>query len=338
MNTPEQPPAPRRDSPELDLRQIEESLASSFKHLGEPPTGFRLIREVGRNSEPQLVDPMTLAATSDDLILVLDRVSLTEFQVVRFTADGDCDGVSATIPVDEREGLRRPSSLSVNADGELFISDSDLNAVVKFSGDGRWLEAYRTVGGDAGGFHHPRDADLDGAGRIHVADTYHDRIVRLSPQGSLEMVWSDFRNPFTGDEDDGLYEPSSVCVAEDGAIYIADANNHRVLAFRGSELIAQWSGSGLFEFPSEVRLTRDGRTLLIGDCGNLRVRKFRVALGLQDASGCLGTLSLLPGSDEAEAMGGGDIDVLSSGYVTLVNPRRQAVAILDFLDQPPKKP
>jgi hypothetical protein len=300
--------------------------------------GFRLIREVGRNSEPRLVDPMTLVATSDDHILVLDRVSVKEFHIVQFTIDGNCVGVSARIPVDEREGLRQPSSMSVSSDGELFISDSDLNAVVKFSGDGRWLEAYRIAEGDVGGFHYPRDADLDDAGRIHVADTYHDRIVRLSPQGSLEMVWSEFRNPFTGDEDDGLYEPSSICVAGDGAVYIADSNNQRVLAFRDGELIAQWSGRGLFEFPSEVRLSRDERTLFIGDCGNLRVRKFRIALGQQDDSGCLGTLSLLPGTKEVEAMGGGDLDVLSSGYVILVNPRRQAIAVLDFLEHPPTKP
>lgn len=322
---------PTGDLPGVDLSQLEQALTSSRSQLGYAAPAFRLVREVGRKSEPPLVEPLTLAVSHDDRILVLDQISPTEYQVLRFNTDGDCEGVSARIPRDEREGLKNPTSLSVNEAGEMFVTDGDLNAIVKFSSDGRWLEAYRSAGNDGGSFHNPRDLDLDGAGKFLVADSYNDRVVLFSTGGNLERAWSEFTNPLTGESEDSLYEPCSVCAASDGTVYIVDANNQRVLAFREGELISEWSGSGLFEFPSEVRLTPDEQILLIGDRGNMRVRKFRVAPGLQGESGCLGTLSLISGSQQ-DIAGGGDIDVLSSGFVTLVNPQRQAIAIVDFLE------
>ncbi len=332
MSTSGESSLPTGDLPSLDFSQVEQALASSRNTLGSSSQQFRLVRELGRQCEPQLVEPITLAVDSTDRILVLDQVSADEFHIIRFNAEGDCEGVVAHIPRNSRDGLQHPTSMSVNATGELYFSDADQGAIVKFSGDGRWLESLRTAGSDGGSFNTPRDVDQDGAGRMFVADSFNDRVVRLSASGDLEETWSEFDNPLTGEADDGLYEPCSVCIGSDRTLYIADCNNQRVLAFRQSALIAQWSGSGLFEFPSEVRLARDGQTLFVADRGNLRVRRFRMGPGHQDQSSCTGMISLLRDDVDTSVSGGGDIDILSSGYVTLVNPRRQAVVILDFLE------
>lgn len=332
MSTSGESPLTPGDLPSLDFSQVEQALASSRSTLGCSPQQFRLIQELGRQCEPRLVEPITLAVDAGDRILVLDRVAADEFHIIRFNSEGDCEGAVARIPRNSRDGLQHPTSMSVNAKGELFFSDGDQGAIVKFSGDGRWLESLRTAGNDGGAFNAPRDVDQDADGHIFVADSFNDRVVRLSSNGDLEETWSEFPNPLTGEDDDALYEPCSICIADDGTVFIADYNNQRVLAFRGSTLIAQWSGSGLFEFPSEVRLAKDGQSLFVADRGNMRVRRFRLGQGQQDLSSCTGVISLLRDDLDTEVSGGGDIDILKSGYVTLVNPRRQAVVVLDFLE------
>jgi DNA-binding beta-propeller fold protein YncE len=318
--------------PDVDLGQVERALASSRSVLGGDAPGFRLVREIGRSSDPPLKEPQTLVTTPDDCILVLDQIGPDEFRVLRFNADGRCEGVSVGIPRDEREGLVHPTGLGLSPEGELFVTDGDANAVVKFSHDGRWLEAFRTAGDNGSGFRNPRDVECGLHGTLYVVDSFNDRVVQFTAGRPELVLWSQFANPFTEELDDTLYEPTSVCVADDGTVYIADTNNQRVLAFRDQQLVAQWSGTGLFEFPTEVRLSRDQHSLLVADRGNLRVRRFHRGAGPQDGSGCLGTLSLVSASHSVSKAGGGDIDVLSSGAVTLVNSQRQSVAIVDFLD------
>ena len=323
--------APLTDVGDLDLTEVDQVLASSKTTVGGEAFQFRVIRELGRQCEPPLTEPVTMVVDSADRILVLDRASGDEYHIVRFNAQGDSDGVVARIAHSSRDGLQYPTSMSVNGNGELFFADGDAGAILKFSPDGRWLESFRSAGADGGQFDSPRDVDQDASGRLFIADSYNDRVVRLSASGDLEESWSEFDNPFAAESDDSLYEPCSVCVGSDGILYVADYNNQRVLAFEGRTLVGQWSGSGLFEFPSEVRLSRDGKSLFIGDRGNMRVRRFVLGRGLQNESTCTGTFSLSREGDGA-ILGGGDIDLLSCGHVTLVNPRRQSVVVLDFLE------
>ena len=66
----------------------------------------------------------------------------------------------------------------------------------------------------------PADVATDELGRIFVADTGHDRLVQLDPQGEFVA------------EITGLEAPSSVTVAPDGRIYVSDTYHDRILVLR----------------------------------------------------------------------------------------------------------
>ena len=65
----------------------------------------------------------------------------------------------------------------------------------------------------------PRGMAVDGSGNLYVADTFHDRVVKLPHGGGPQQVVG-----FTG-----LFRPNDVAVDGPGNVFVADSGNDRVL-------------------------------------------------------------------------------------------------------------
>jgi hypothetical protein len=71
-----------------------------------------------------------------------------------------------------------PEDVAVNGDGFLFVVDSDLDRVFKFSGMGKEYESFGEEGSGEGQFREPHGvAEFDKT--LYVADTGNDRVVRF---------------------------------------------------------------------------------------------------------------------------------------------------------------
>ena len=78
---------------------------------------------------------------------------------------------------------------------------------------------------------------------------------------------------------DGQFEfTSSVAVASDGSVYVADYGNHRIQKFTSEGVVViKWgrygTGDGNFLWPSGVAVASDGM-VYVSDFGNHRIQKF----------------------------------------------------------------
>jgi peptidoglycan/xylan/chitin deacetylase (PgdA/CDA1 family)/sugar lactone lactonase YvrE len=157
--------------------------------------------------------------------------------------------------------------------------------------------------GQPGGLSNPSGVATDTFGNVVVADTDHDRVVRLTPGGR-----------FLGTLGGGvLSQPQGVAVDAFGDVYVADTGHNRIVEFdpNGSVLRAwgsEGAGSGQFEFPTALAI-EPGGDLYVADTGNGRVQRFPPTGGLPSL--VIGS----PGSRRGQLDAPGGVAVGPSGDV-----------------------
>lgn len=118
-----------------------------------------------------------------------------------------------------------PSSVTVGADGFIYVADRGNNRIQKLSFDGTSFTSVARytlpvlspcVGVGCG----PEGVAVDSFGRMIVADTENDRVVILGPTGAVAATYDGGAVPF--------YRPSAVEVGPDDKVYVADTYNDDV--------------------------------------------------------------------------------------------------------------
>ncbi len=208
------------------------------------------------------------------------------------TASGD--GGQATAA-----GVPGPLGITAAPDGRLIIPDPNANRVrvvatngiittlagngtAGFSGDGGPAAAAQING--------PRDAAVDSAGNIYIADRDNARIRKITAAGIISTVAGVGTSGFSGDGGPAtaaeLNNPVGVTVDSAGNIYIADALNRRVRKVTASTgVITTIAGTGAsgatgdggpataatFVRPNDVQITNLGAIVVAdSDAHNVR--------------------------------------------------------------------
>jgi RHS repeat-associated protein len=220
-----------------------------------------------RPTDAQLDDPGVvrgLAAGPDGSVYLAET---SRDRVVRITpagdvqlvagggdpADGLGDGGSAT-----SARLSSPSDVAVGPGGALLISDTGNARIRRVDAGG----TIRTVagGGPAGGLgddapataatlSSPRGIAAAPDGTIYVADSGHQRIRRIDPDGFIVTALGG-GSPADGVGDGGrpgaaaLQLPVNVALAPDGTLYVADPVAHRVRSVTSDGTVATAAGTG----------------------------------------------------------------------------------------------
>jgi sugar lactone lactonase YvrE len=174
--------------------------------------------------------------TGANLIAAIANGATTAFagQLTAFGEHGD--GGPAT-----SASLYHPGGSAVDAKGNVFIADSGDNVIreVTAAGTVRRIAGTGIAGlGFAGlGFpatlsnlDHPQNVAVNAAGDVFVADTYNNRVVRITPQGQVVTVAGDGVAGYSGDGRLAAFaelnDPTGVAVDADGNLYIADSANN----------------------------------------------------------------------------------------------------------------
>ena len=152
-------------------------------------------------------------------------------------------------------GMRQPGSVFVDAGGRLWVADTYNNRVLRFDGaslkvnganaDGVLGQADFISGFYGGGSTHmwmPFDARTDAAGRLWVADAYNNRVLRFNNAASDAngaaadgvLGQSSFSSSLPATSRNGMHLPYGVFVDTSGRLWIADAQNNRVLRFNAA--------------------------------------------------------------------------------------------------------
>jgi len=171
-----------------------------------------------------------------------DRVRKVDFHGVITTIAGNGqkgfsgDGGPAT-----SASLRHPDTLALDADGNLYIADTNNMAVRKvdsahiiFTVAGNGTPGFSGDGGPAvkASLSYPIGLTVDGAGSLYIADTGNSRIRKVTTSGIITTVAGNGQTEFSGDGGPptaaSLHNPQSVAVDATGNLLIADSFNFRI--------------------------------------------------------------------------------------------------------------
>jgi tripartite motif-containing protein 71 len=187
--------------------------------------------------------------------------------------------------------LLGPNGVAVGPSGEVYVADTGHGRVARFAADGRPLGTLGGTGaGDPSGSAGGSGAGAAGAtgtaalvrpvavaaapsGDLYAADAGDDRIVELSPAGTLLATWGG-----PGSAPGRFSDPAGIAVDAAGDVFVSDRGNDRVQKFApDGRLLAAWGapGGGLGQFSSPTGLATDCRgDVLVADTENNRVQVF----------------------------------------------------------------
>ena len=204
-------------------------------------------------------------------------------------------------------GFKFPTGVAVDSSGNVFVADTDNNAVKEIVAAG----GYTTINILGSGFFEPTGVAVDGSGNVFVADSGNNAVKEIVAAGGYTTI-----NTLGS----GFNEPRSVAVDGSGNVFVADIGNNAVkeIVAAGGYTTVNILGSG-FNEPRGVAVDGIGN-IFVADYGNGEVKEIVAASGYA-------TVNILGGglfAPEGVAVDGtGNVFVLEFGY----NAVREIVAV-----------
>ena len=167
----------------------------------------------------------------------------------------------------------------MSSTGDIFVADFYNDRVVRFGADGSLGGVLGRPGRVLRGrLHYP--TDVGGLGDlVVVADAYNHRVQAFGPDGSARWSLGGlFGLGIPGARPGGFRVASGIATDDEGRLYVADFENHRIQVFDAERhLLAVFgergAGRGAFERPTDLDIAPDGRVYVV-DFGNDRVQVF----------------------------------------------------------------
>jgi hypothetical protein len=131
---------------------------------------------------------------------------------------------------DGRGQTLEPSGIAVDAFGRLVVADAVLHRLLRFAPDGHWLGESGALGSDPGQLRRPGAVALLGALTVVALDLENRRVEAYDLFGRRLGTLIDLRDPALADQV-GRVDPVALAADRGGALYLADADRDRVLAF-----------------------------------------------------------------------------------------------------------
>jgi hypothetical protein len=251
----------RKVTPSGVIRTIAGNGTNDFRGDGGPATSAALLYPSGVAVDT--VSNLFIADTSNSRIRKVASDGVIRTVAGNGTYGFGGDGGPAT-----SASLNYPTSVAVDAAGNLFIADSYNNRVRKVTPDSviRTVAGSGTNGfsGDGGpatsaSLSYPTGVAVDAAGNLFIADTSNNRIRKVTPDGVIRTVAGgafNFSGTISGDgglaTSASLFYPTSVAVDAAGNLFIADQYDQRIRKIIPSGLISTVAGNGTAGF------SRDG--------------------------------------------------------------------------------
>ena len=129
-------------------------------------------------------------------------------------------------------GLDRPVNVAVGIDGDVYVTDSGNNRVVKLAGNPNAQSVMPFTDLDR-----PNGVAVDASGDIYVSDANGSRMLwAVAPGSTPSPPWQaapggQWIGPFTA-----LQGPMGVAIGAGQEFFVADSGNNRVLSWRSGAI------------------------------------------------------------------------------------------------------
>lgn len=214
---------------------------------------------------------------------------------------------------DAANEMNNPLGVFADAAGNLWVSDSSNNRVIRFAGAGALssgASANSVLGQnsfDQGApssllnrFDFPNGVVVDGSGSLWVADFFNNRVLRFDGAASLgtgappdaTLGQTAAGGNASGTDQDSFNGPTGLALSSAGSLFVVDTNNRRVLAFRNAstkgtgaaadnvigqpDFVTNTAGlsSRKLSAPNSGVAVDDAGRLFLSDGGNRRILRF----------------------------------------------------------------
>jgi DNA-binding beta-propeller fold protein YncE len=178
-------------------------------------------------------------------------VSNSGANVVAALANGGTTSVAGSLSAYGEHGdggqavsasLYHPGGIAEDAKGDIFIADSGDNVVrevtpagviSRIAGTGIAGQGFAGPSGfpaALSSLDHPQNVAVNAQGDVFIADTYNNRVVKVTPQGQVVAVAGDGVAGYSGDGRLAAFaelnSPTGLAVDAQGNLYIADSANN----------------------------------------------------------------------------------------------------------------
>jgi DNA-binding beta-propeller fold protein YncE len=303
-------------------------------------------------------------------------VSDTGANVLSTLANGSTTAVAGSLSAFGEHGdggqataasFYHPGGTAVDAKGDLFIADSGDNVIrevtpagviSKIAGSGVAGLGYAGPFGfpaTLSSLDHPQNVAVNAAGDVFVADTYNNRVVKVTPQGQVIAVAGDGAAGYSGDGRLAAFaelnSPTGLAVDAQGNLYIADSANNvirRVDATTGiittvaGDYAADKANNGLGGFsgdggPATSAQLDDPQGVAVDGAGDLFIADtFNNAIRQVTPAGTISTVVNAAGANGAAPAPGGEssgaaptASKLNTPYGVAVDPSTDTLYIAD---------
>ncbi|MDY6992011.1 MAG: NHL repeat-containing protein [Pseudomonadota bacterium] len=196
--------------------------------------------------EAQLNDPVGISIDSQGNLYIADmdnhRIRKVDTQGMMTTVAGNgLEGYSGDGALATQAQLNRPQDVAVDEQGQLYIADTHNHCIRKIDSQGMITTIVGTAqegySGDYGPaikakLNDPEGIVLDKAGNLYITDMDNHRIRKVDARGSITTIAGNGQEGFSGDGATAtqaqLNNPEGIAVDDQGQLYIADTQNHRI--------------------------------------------------------------------------------------------------------------
>ena len=208
--------------------------------------------------------PLDLALASDDVVYVVNGPSefMASSRITKCTLGselGDEEFIMDIGAPGEGDGeFTGITSIALDKDENLYVSDEVLNRITIFDKDGNFVDKWGVHGSGDGEIDRPWGLAFDVDENLWVVDSGNNRVQTFTKDGKSLGKWG------SGGSGEGQFNMAwGLALDGNGDVYVADWRNSRVQKFSpdGTYLMsfgAPGSGDGALRRPSGVAVDDDG--------------------------------------------------------------------------------
>jgi ABC-type Fe3+ transport system permease subunit/sugar lactone lactonase YvrE len=231
--------------------------------------GTKVLYAFGRTGRgsAEFIYPRAIDIDSDGLLFVVDKTG----RIQRLTPQAELRNVIKMPSIE----AGKPTGISVDPNGNLYVADTHYHRVVVFSSTGELIKQFGKFGREDGCFIYPTDIAFAPDGRIFVSEYGgNDRVSIFTGDG---LFLKSFGAAGSGPGE--FARPSALCVdTSRSRLYVADACNHRIAVYDldgnlNSYIGALGRDAGQLRYPYDLTLLSDG-TIVVCEFGNNRIQLF----------------------------------------------------------------
>jgi serine/threonine protein kinase, bacterial len=245
--------------------------------------------------------PIGIVADGDGNLFVSDMYNnrirkITPFGVVTTIAGSGRYGFSDGIG--QNASFDHPHGIAIDMSGNIFVADYNNHAIRKITPAG----FVTTVAGNGergcqdgtgteASFDCPMDVAIDKNGNLYVADTFNNKIRKITPSGVVTTIAGGGGRGYKGSgnvDDTGslasFNNPQGIAIDMDGNLFVDDTYSNRIRKITPTGVVTTIAGSGYpgkndgagknasFDHPHGIAIGSSGN-LFVADYNNHTIRK-----------------------------------------------------------------